>query len=81
MQPGEKDAGPLVDGIGDHLTILQLHLQRALDDRGWHLQQRSGHRQQLLARQPAVPLVHRLGQRIADAGAGADHRRLLDAEF
>ena len=47
MQPGEKDAGPLVDGIGDHLTILQLHLQRALDDRGWHLQQIGGHRQQL----------------------------------
>jgi SagB-type dehydrogenase family enzyme len=39
MQPGEKDAGPLVDGIGDHLSVLQLHLQRPLDDRGGHLDQ------------------------------------------
>jgi hypothetical protein len=55
MQSGEKDAGSLVDGIGDDLTVLQLQLQRALDDRSWHLEQRSGHRYQLLARQSAVP--------------------------
>ncbi|MGZ9032857.1 MAG: hypothetical protein ACXW25_00365, partial [Rhodospirillales bacterium] len=53
--PARKPAGPLVDGIGDHLTILQLHLQRALDDRGWHLEQLSGHCQQLLARSPQCP--------------------------
>jgi hypothetical protein len=81
MQPGEKDAGLLVHGVGDHLAVIELQIERALDDRGWHLEQLGGHRQQLLARQPAVPVIHRLGQRVADTGTGADHRRLLDAEL
>jgi hypothetical protein len=38
MQPGEKDARPLVDGIGDDLAGIELHLQRALDNCGWHLE-------------------------------------------
>ncbi len=79
--PARKMQGSLVDGVGDDLAVLQLQLERGLDDRGWHLQQLGGHRQQLLMRQPAVALVHRFGQRVADAGAGADHRRLLDAEL
>ena len=30
--------------------------------------------------QTAVPLVHRLGQRVGDAGAHPNHGRLVDAE-
>ena len=36
--------------------------------------------QQVRERQAAVPVVGRLEQRVADAGARPDHRRLLDAE-
>ena len=36
--------------------------------------------QQLVLGQAAMPFVHRLGERVGDAGACADHRRLLDAE-
>ena len=28
-----------------------------------------------------MALVHRFAERVADAGAGADHRRLLDAKL
>ena len=35
---------------------------------------------QLVHRQAAMALVHGLGQGVADAGPGADHRRLLDPE-
>ena len=50
MQAGKKDAGALVDGVGDDLALVQLHLQRALDERGWHIEKLGGHRQQLLVR-------------------------------
>ena len=44
-------------------------------------QQFDGQRHQFLGGQAAMALVHRLGQRIGDAGAHPDHRRLLDAEL
>ena len=48
MQPGDdKDAGPLVDGIGDDLAVIELQIERALDDCGWHLEQHGGYRQEL----------------------------------
>ena len=67
--------------VGDDLAVLQLQIERGLDDLGRHLQQLDRHRHQLRQRQAAVALVHRFGERIADAGAGPDHRRLLDAEL
>ena len=81
MQSGEEDAALAIDAVGDDLAVLQLQIERRLDDLGRHLQQRHRHRHQLRQRQAAVALVHRFGQRIADAGAGPDHRRLLDAEL
>ena len=44
------------------------------------LEQALGERYQLPGRQPAVPLVHRLGEGERDAGPETDHRGLLDAE-
>jgi hypothetical protein len=40
-----------------------------------------GERDQLIRWQPAVALVHRLGQRVRDASTQPDHGRLLDAEL
>ena len=81
VQSGEEDATLAVDRVGDDLAILQLQIERGLDDPGRHLQQLDRHRHQLRQRQPAVALVHCFGERVADAGAGPDHRRLLDAEL
>ena len=62
------------------LAGLQLQVQRLLDDRGRDLQQLLGHGHQLVERQPAVAIVHGLGQREADAGARPDHGGLLDPQ-
>src|SRR6266496_5240437 len=40
-----------------------------------------GQRHEIVGRQPAMALVHRLGQRIGDAGAHPDHGGLVDAEL
>ena len=80
MQPGQEDAAPAVDLVRDHIARLQLQVQRFLDDRGRDLQELLGHRHQLVERQPAVAVVHGLGQREADAGARPDHGGLLDPQ-
>ena len=46
-----------------------------------NLQEAGRQRSELFFRQPAVTLVHRFGERIADARADPDHGRLLDAEL
>ena len=66
--------------IGDDRSLGQFEIQRGLDQLRGDLQQLDGQRHQFLGGQSAVTLVHRLGQRVGDPGAHADHRRLLDAE-
>ena len=80
MQSRQENAWR-VDGIGNNLAVSQLQVERRLDDFGRHVQQRRRHRHQLGQWQPAMALVHRFGERVADAGARPDHRRLLDAEL
>ena len=58
----------------------QFEFQRGLNQVRFDLQQLDGERHQFVGRQAAMALVHRFGERIGDAGANADHRRLLDAE-
>ena len=62
------------------VAVAQLQVERRVDDLGRDLQQLGGKRAQLVRRQAAMALVHGLGQRVADPGPGADHRRLLDPE-
>lgn len=38
MQSGEEDAVLAIDGIGDDLAVLQLQVDRCLDDLRLHLQ-------------------------------------------
>ena len=61
-------------------AILELEVERRGDEVRRHVEQPLGERHQLGDRQAAMAVVHRLGQRIADAGAQPDRRGLLDAE-
>ena len=58
----------------------QPHRQRRRDQRRRHLEQSARERRQRLGRQAAMGLVHRFRQRVTDAGAEPDRRRLLDAD-
>ena len=80
VEAGEEDAVCLADAIGDHRAVGQFEIERGADQRLRHLEQALRERDQFRDRQPAMALVHRLGERVADAGADADHRGLLDAE-
>ena len=83
VQSSEEDAGRVFHRVRDHRAVgqLQLQVQRGADQFGGNLQELGRERSQLLFRQAAMSLVHRLGQRMADAGADPDHGRLLDAEL
>ena len=80
MQPGQKDAAAAVDLVRHDLAGLQLQVQRLLNERRRDFQQLLCHGHQLIERQPAVAIVHGLGQREADAGARPDHGGLLDPQ-
>ena len=54
--------------------------ERALDEARRHLQQRFRERDEFVDRQAAMPIIHRLGERMRDAGAHAHHRGLVDTE-
>ena len=62
------------DLVGDHGTLLQLKIKRSTDQLLRHLEQLLGQRDQLFRRQTAVPLVHRLCQRIGNSRAHPDRR-------
>ena len=80
IQPGQEDAAAAVDLVRHDLAGLQLQVQRCLNERRRDLQQLLGHGHQFIEGQPAVAIVHGLGQREADAGARPDHGGLLDAQ-
>jgi transposase len=80
VQPGQEHAGAALNRVGHHRTLGEFQRQGCVDHFGRDLEQRGGERPQLLGGQAAMALVHGLGQRVGDLGAGADHRRLLDPE-
>ena len=81
VQAAEEYAECLLHRIGDHRAFGQLQVQHSPDQLSGDLEELGRERSQLLFRQAAMALVHRLGQRMADAGADPDHGRLLDAEL
>ena len=81
MQPGQKHTGRFADPIGDDRALLQFEIECGADQLLRNLEQLLGQRHQLIRRQPAMPLVHGLGQRIGNPGANPHHRGLLDAEL
>ena len=80
IEAREKHAVGLADPVGDHGAFGTLEIEGGPDQVRRGLEQALGERYQLLGRQPAMPLVHRLGERERDAGPETDHRGLLDAE-
>src|SRR6476659_1813413 len=81
MQTGQEYTRRHTDLVGNHGALLQLEIKRRTDQLLRHLEQLLGQRDQLFRRQTAVPLVHRLGQRIGNSGAHPDRRCLFDAEL
>ena len=81
VQAAEEYAGDLPHRVGNHRAFGQLQVQRGADQLAGNLQEFGSERSQLFFRQAAMTLVHRFGQRIADARAHPDHGRLLDAEL
>ena len=67
--------------VGHDVPGFQLQPQCCCDQVIGNFQQLGGQHRQLLHRQTAMPLVHRLGQRVADAGTDPDQRRILDPDL
>ena len=81
VQAAEEYAGGVRHRVGDHRAFGQLQVQRGADQLAGNLQEFGRERSQLFFRQAAMTLVHRSGQRIADACTDPDHGRLRDPEL
>ena len=81
VEAGQEHAAAAFQLVGHDVPGLQLQRQCRCDQVIGNFQQLGGQRRQLLHRQTAMPLVHRLGQRVADAGTDPDQRRLLDPDL
>jgi hypothetical protein len=80
IQCREKDAASPVHFICHYRAARDLLGEGGLDEVGRHLEQCLGQRNQVFDRQPAMPVIHRLGEGVRDAGAHPHHRGLVDAE-
>ncbi len=78
---GKEDATTAFEIVGNDSTVLELKAQRRFDELGRHFEQLFGEGNELFDRKTAMPFVHRLGERVGDAGTHADQRGLLDAEL
>ena len=81
MQGPEEHARGFRHRVRDDRALGQLQIQRGANHIVGHVEKAGRQRPELLGRQPAVALVHHLGQCIADIGAHPDHRRLRDAQL
>ena len=81
VEARQEGAGSVANLVGDHGSLGSFALEGGQDQFFRRLQQLFGERDQLIRRQPAMTLVHRLGQGVRDPGAQPDHRRLFDAEL
>src|SRR5580700_4586140 len=76
----QEGAGGVADLVGDHGAVGSFELEGCQDQLLRRFEQVFGERDQLIRRQPAVTLVHRLGQGVRYPGAQSDPGRLFDAE-
>ena len=81
VEAGQEGACGVANHVGDHGAFRSFELEGSEDQFLRRLEQLFGERNQLIRRQSAVALVHRLRQRVRDPGAQSDHRRLFDAEL
>ena len=76
----QEDAGGVADLVGDHGALESFELEGRQNQFLRRFEQFFGEWNQLIRRQPAVTLVHRLGQGVGNPRAQSDHRCLFDAE-
>jgi hypothetical protein len=81
IETGQKNAGRFANPVGNHRALVQLKFNRGPDQLLRHFEQLLGQRHQLVRRQPAMTLVHRLGERVGNPGANPNQGSLLDAEL
>ena len=81
VQAREEDAGRTLDRVAHDRGVRELERQRLRHEIDRDLQQAPGGGHQLRLGQAAMPVVQRLGERVADAGPGPHHRRLRDPDF
>ena len=80
VEARQEDASRAAHRVGDDGPLGQLEPDGALDERLGNLEQLRGGREQLGLGEPAVAIVHRDGQRVADPGPRPHHRGLLDPQ-
>ena len=80
VEARQEGAGGVADLVGDHGAVGSFELEGRQDQLLRRFEQFFGERDQLIRRQPAMTLVHRLGQRVRNPGAQSDHGGLFDAE-
>jgi len=80
MQTGEKHAAPIAHHVGDDRAVREFQRERGLDQLRGDPEKLGREAAELLLRQAAMPLVHRLRQGVADASADPDHRGWFDAK-
>jgi hypothetical protein len=80
MQTREDDAARRPHHVGHHRPFAEFERERLRDELRANIEQLGRKPTQLLLRQAAMPLLHRLGERVADASPDPDHRRRRDAE-
>ena len=81
VQAAEEHARRVRDGVCDDGVFGQLQLESGSERIVGHVEQAGRQRAELVGRQSAVAVVHRLGQRVADAGAHPGHRRPGDSQL
>jgi hypothetical protein len=67
--------------VSDHSACLKFEVECRFNQLCRHLEQLASECDELLGRKTAMAIVHRLGERVGDAGAHANKRGLLDAEL
>ena len=81
VQAAEEHARRVRDGVCDDGVFGQLQLESGSERIVGHVEQAGGQGAELVGRQSAVAVVHRLGRRVADAGAHPGHRRAGDSQL
>ena len=81
VEARQENAGGVADLVGDHGAVGSFELEGRQDQLLRRFEQFFGERDQLIRRQSAMTLVHRLGQRVGYSGAQSDHGGLFDAEL
>jgi hypothetical protein len=81
VEARQENAGGVANLVGDYGALGSFELEGRRDQFLRRFEQFFGEWDQLIRRQSAMTLVHRLGQRTRNPGAQSDHRSLFDAEL